>query len=67
MKNKNLVSIREAAKIGPLSEYALRCLLRTGQLPGFFINKKYYVNYPKLLAEIELGFSRSTKKAERGE
>lgn len=57
MKSNNLMSIRDAAKSGPLSEYALRCLLREGKLPGFYINRKYYVNYPRLLKEIDSGFS----------
>lgn len=65
MENNNLVSIRQAAKLGPLSEYALRCLLRAGKLPGFYINRKYYVHYPQLLEEINAGFgTRSNSNAE---
>ena len=66
MEINKLVSIRQAAKRGPLSEYALRCLLRAGKLPGFFINHKFYVNYPQLLEEIDAGFGyRSDSDTER--
>lgn len=62
MKSSTTMSIRSAAKRGPLSEYALRSLLRAGKLPGFYINKKYYVNYPRLLEAIESGFGANTEE-----
>lgn len=66
MQNKKLMSIRDAAKQGPLTEYALRSLLREGKLPGFFINRKFYLNYPQLLKEIETGF-RARADSDTGE
>ena len=64
MENKKLMSIRDAARQGPLTEYALRCLLRDGKLPGFYVNKKYYVNYPQLLEEIDAGFGGRSSDTE---
>jgi len=53
MKQTNLISIRLASQMGPLSEYALRRMLAEGRLPGLYVGSKYLVNYPMLLAQIE--------------
>ena len=47
------LSIREAAKRGPLSEYCLRLMQKQGKLPGVFSGKKFLVNYSKLLDQLE--------------
>lgn len=43
------VSIREAARLGPLSEYALRLLERQGKLPCVYSGRKCLINFDKLL------------------
>ena len=47
-------SIREAAKLGPLSEHCLRLMLKQGNLPGIYSGKKYLVNYDALLAQLDV-------------
>lgn len=47
-----MLTIREAAREGPLSEYALRLMLKQGQLPGILIGTKYLVNYDRLLLQL---------------
>lgn len=44
-----MMTIRQAAAMGPLSEYALRLLLRQGQLPGLFVGRKFLINYDRLI------------------
>lgn len=44
-----LVSIREAARLGPLSEYTLRLLEKQGKLPCIHTGRKCLVNYDRLL------------------
>ena len=45
-----MLSIRETAALGPLSEYALRLLLRQDRLPGLYVGKKFLVSYDRLLS-----------------
>lgn len=45
-------SIREAAKLGPLSEYCMRLMLKQGKLPGVYSGKKFLVNYERLLEQL---------------
>ena len=47
-----MLTIRQAAAIGPLSEYALRLLQKQGCLPGVQIGKKYLVNYDRLIEQL---------------
>lgn len=47
-----MMTIRQAAELGPLSEYALRLLLRQGRLPGLFVGKKFLVNFDAFLAQL---------------
>lgn len=49
----NMMTIREIAKTGLLSEHALRLLLKSGKLPAIYIGKKALVNYDKLCAELQ--------------
>ena len=44
-----LVSIREAARLGPLSVYALRLMERQGKLPCVYSGRKCLINFDKLL------------------
>ncbi|MFR5889226.1 MAG: hypothetical protein ACLUFK_12035 [Oscillospiraceae bacterium] len=44
-----MVSIREAAKLGPLSEYTLRLLEKQKKLPCIYAGRKCIINYERLL------------------
>ena len=48
-----MLSIRQAAALGPLSEYALRLLLRQDRLPGLYVGKKFLVNFDRLLDQLD--------------
>ena len=45
-------SIRQAAKIGPLSEHVLRKLARQCKLPCIHSGKKVLINYDVLLSQL---------------
>ena len=44
-----MVSIREAAKLGPLSEYTLRLLEKQTKQPCIYTGRKCLINYDRLL------------------
>ena len=44
-----MVSIRQAAKLGPLSEYTLRLLEKQKRLPCIYTGRKCLINYDRLL------------------
>ena len=44
-----MVSIREAAKLGPLSEYTLRLLEKQKKLPCIYTGRECLINYDRLL------------------
>jgi hypothetical protein len=48
----NMMSIREVAKTGLLSEHALRVMLKEGKLPAIYIGKKALINYDQLCEEL---------------
>ena len=46
-----MLTIREEAKAGPLSEYTLRLMLKQGRLPGVYVGggaRKFLVNHDRL-------------------
>lgn len=47
-----MLTIREAAQAGPLTEYALRLLLKQEKLPGVFIGSKFLVNYDRFVSQL---------------
>lgn len=50
MENEiKLLTIRETAKTGILSETCLRLMEKQGRLPGIYVGRKFLVNYPMLL------------------
>lgn len=49
----NMMTIREIAKTGLLSEHALRLLLKAGKLPAIYIGKKALINYDKLCEKLQ--------------
>lgn len=52
MKQPNMMTVREVAKTGLLSEHALRIMLKTGKLPAIYIGKKALINYDKLCEQL---------------
>lgn len=52
-KQPTMMTIREIAGTGLMSEHALRMMLKAGKLPAIFIGKKALINYDKLCAELQ--------------
>lgn len=52
-KQPTMMTIREIAGTGLMSEHALRMMLKTGKLPAIFIGKKALINYDKLCEELQ--------------
>ena len=59
-----LITIKEAGKRGPLTEWRLREMRKDGELPGVACGNRFYVNYSKLIEKLE---SDSEKNAGMGE
>lgn len=54
MENKpRMMTIREIANTGLLSEHALRLMLKEGKLPAIYIGKKALINYDRLCEELQ--------------
>ena len=43
-----MMTVREVASTGILSEHALRVLLKKGKLPAIYVGKKALINFDKL-------------------
>ena len=54
MENRKptMLTIREIARTGILSEHALRLLLKAGKLPAIHVGKKALINYDKLCEQL---------------
>ena len=52
-KPPTMMTVREIARTGLLSEHALRLMLKAGKLPAIYIGKKALINYDKLCAELQ--------------
>ena len=52
------MSIREVAKTGLLSEYALRLMEKQNRLPGVYTGRKFLVNFDRLVEQL----NRTTQK-----
>lgn len=48
-----MMTIREIASTGLLSEHALRLMLKEGKLPAIYIGKKALINYDRLCEELQ--------------
>ena len=44
-----MVTIRQAARLGPLSEYTLRLLEKQKKLPCIYSGRKCLINYDRLI------------------
>jgi hypothetical protein len=53
MEQPNMMTVREIARTGLLSEHALRLMLKAGKLPAIYIGKKALINYDKLCSELQ--------------
>ena len=54
-KVPEMISMRQAGRRGPLSEFRLRILQKQGKLPGIFCGRKFLVNYDRLIAMLNAG------------
>lgn len=52
-KQPTMMTIREIAGTGLMSEHALRMMLKAGKLPAIFIGKKALINYDKLCEKLQ--------------
>lgn len=52
-KQPTMMTIREIAGTGLMSEHALQMMLKAGKLPAIFIGKKALINYDKLCEELQ--------------
>lgn len=48
-----ILTIRQVAATGALSEHALRLLQKQGRLPCLYVGNRCLVNYDKLLAQLD--------------
>lgn len=61
-KQPTMMTIREIARTGLMSEHALRMMLKAGKLPAIFIGKKALINYDKLCEELQALEANVAKK-----
>lgn len=47
-ENPRMMTVREIARMGVLSESALRSLLKAGKLPAIYVGNRALINYDKL-------------------
>ena len=59
-----MMTVREIAKTGLMSEHALRLLLKAGKLPAIYIGKKALINYDKLCSQLQELHSDVARPAE---
>ncbi|MCL2499286.1 MAG: hypothetical protein FWE90_03000 [Defluviitaleaceae bacterium] len=52
VEKPNMMTIREIAQEGILSEYALRLLLKAGRLPAIYVGKKALINRDLLMEQL---------------
>ena len=48
----NMMTVREIARTGLLSEHALSIMLKAGKLPAIYIGNKALINYDKLCEQL---------------
>ena len=52
VKIPRFVTIVQAHKMGIMSVYSLRLMLKRGELPGYYAGTRFYINLDKLLEQI---------------
>ncbi len=60
----NMMTVRQIAKTGLLSEHALRIMLKAGKLPAIYIGNKALINYDKLCEQLSALEAHIEKKPE---
>ena len=53
VQKPRMMTVREIARTGLMSEHALRLLLKADRLPAIYIGKKALINYDKLCEELQ--------------
>lgn len=51
--SKDIITVREAAARGPISEYNIRQLCAQGKIAHIRLGCRTFVNYPAMLATLE--------------
>lgn len=64
-KQPNMMTVRQIAKTGLLSEHALRIMLKAGKLPAIYIGNKALINYDKLCEQLSALEADIEKKPEQ--
>lgn len=54
-KEKQFVTIREAAKAVGLGHDMIRHFVKLGQVKGFYVGNRFYINLPEFRAALEAG------------
>lgn len=60
-----MMTIRQVARTGLLSEHALRLMLKAGKLPAIFVGNKALINYDRLCEQLSTLGTDLTKEAEK--
>lgn len=47
-----MMTVRQVARTGLLSEHALRLMLKAGKLPAIFVGNKALINYDRLCEQL---------------
>mgnify|MGYP001446168634 FL=1 len=63
-KQPTMLTVREIAGTGLMSEHTLRMMLKAGKLPAIFIGKKALINYDKLCEELQALEANVSKQEE---
>lgn len=59
---KEFLTIRQAAKRGPISEHQLRVMAAKGTLPGIYAGNRFLINYPLMLEMLDKMSTENLKK-----
>lgn len=60
-----MMTVRQVARTGLLSEHALRLMLKDGKLPAIFVWNKALINYDRLCEQLATLSADLTKEAEK--
>ena len=60
-KQSTMITVREIAEIGLMSEHALRMMLKFRKLLAIFIGKKALINYDKLCEKLQILKANASK------
>ncbi len=60
-----MMTVRQVARTGLLSEHALRLMLKAGKLPAIFVGNKALINYDRLCEQLSTLGADLTKEPEK--